>query len=58
MVLRRFVICLAGILALPGCGIRQAEEDQTRIDRQLVREQQQMEEVNKELQDLKKDTDF
>jgi len=48
--------CLIPLFA--GCGIRQAERDEVEAQKNLIKEQQQIDKVEKQIKDLKQATDY
>lgn len=52
----RILLCLGLLTA--GCGIRQAERDELKAEKNLVEEQQQIDKVEQQIKDLKQATDY
>ena len=52
------LISACAILLLTGCAIKQAEQQQAQVDKRLMKEQQQIEKVEKQIKDLKEATAY
>lgn len=57
--MQRFILIAAClILLLNGCAIREAQRQEADVDKRLMKEQQQIDKVEKQIKDLKEATAY
>jgi len=55
---RLIFITACAILLFTGCAVRQAERQEAEVDKRLLKEQQQIDKVEKQIKDLKEATAY